>query len=111
MQYFKDTRVNRAGLTAEHWTNETNKSNSYYISGIGSIIGDEEFRKNLCILISIASAGGGTTCLSIDIGHDDLQAIFKLIAKEAPESAALFSECTTIAINSMRKELLYLDEH
>ena len=97
MPYFKDTNVNRAGLTVSHWTNETHKSNNYYIGGI---IEDGEFRKTLCIIISIASAGGGTTCLSIDIGHDDLQAIFKLIAKEAPDSAALFSECTSIAINS-----------
>ena len=100
MPNFKDTNVYRAGLTADHWTYETHKSNNYHISGIGGIIGDEEFRKKLCIMINIASAGGGTTCLSIDIGHDDLQARFKLIAKEAPDSAALFSECTSIAINS-----------
>ena len=100
MQYFKDTIVNRAGLTADYWNNETHKSNNYSIRGFGGITAGHEFRKKLCIIINIASAGGGTTCLSIDIGHDDLQAIFKLIAKEAPDSAALFSECTSIAINS-----------
>ena len=97
MPYFKDTNINRAGLTVSHWTNETHKSNNYYIGGI---IEDGEFRKTLCIIISIASAGGGTTCLSINIGHHDLQAMFKLIAKESPDKAALFSECTSIAINS-----------
>jgi len=41
----------------------------------------------------------------------DFPAIFELIAKEIPDTASMFSKCTTIAINSMRQELLYLDEH
>jgi hypothetical protein len=41
----------------------------------------------------------------------EFPAIFELIVKEIPGTAPIFSKCTTIAINSMRQELLYLDEH
>lgn len=100
MPNFKDTEIYRGGLQSSYWTSETRKSNSYQIA---DVFQNEEFRKQLRIYISISSAGGGTTCLSLYVGHDDLEDMFKMIAKEDPESAALFSECTSIAIKSQNK--------
>ena len=41
----------------------------------------------------------------IKIGIDDFPVIFKSLAKEAPDTAAIFSECTSIAIKSGNKDV------
>ena len=67
----------------------------------------------LTFTIEINAAGGGITEIYIKIGIKEFPAIFQLIAKEIPDTAPIFSKCTTMAINSnikMRQELSELDE-
>ena len=109
MSKFKHTNVLRGGATAKYREVESYPSNFFMVDRCNW--GDEKGRKILQFNISIASAGGGTTELAIQIGQDEFPAIFELIAKEIPDTASMFSKCTTIAINSMRQELLYLDEY
>ena len=106
MPNFKDTEIYRGGLASGYMT----KLLENQIHTAYETIHNEEFRKQLRIRISINSAGGGTTCLWLYVGHDDLQDMLKMIAKDDPESATLFSECTSIAIKSQIKNELSDDD-
>lgn len=64
---------------------------------------DENWESGLRLEIGISSAGGGITKVFIEIGQDEFPGIFESIANEIPETASLFSKCTTIAINKNNK--------
>ena len=96
-----NTILKRAGETASRWTfvGEYFSSKTIFdVSGPQHI--HYEGKATLSIIVKIPAAGGGVTEVAINIGQDDFPRILKSIAKNAPDTAALFSECTTIAINS-----------
>jgi len=96
MQRFNYTKVFRGGQSSNRLTNETFLSNYFHISLMKK---DEYFQKGLRLKIGISSAGGGITEVYIEIGQDEFPGIFEAIANEIPETASLFSKCTTIAID------------
>ena len=109
MPKFKHTNVLRGGATAKYRQVESYRSNFFMVDHCNW--GDKKGSKILQFNISIASAGGGTTDLAIQIGQDEFPAILELIAEEFPHTASIFSKCTSIAINSMRQEISELNEH
>ena len=125
MPKLKHTKVMRAGQTASAWKEVQNLQKDFDVKMYETTkwnnfeqrddkLPEKNWKREeayLTFTIEINAAGGGFTELFIDIGIDEFPAIFELIAKEIPDTASMFSKCTTIAINSMRQELLYLDEH
>ena len=93
------TKVFRGGLSSNYLT-ETFLSTYFYISSMKK---DEDWESGLRLEIAISSADGGITQVYIDIGRDEFSGIFESIANEIPETASLFSKCTTIAINKNNK--------
>ena len=122
------TTIQRGGFTASKWTEvqnlrkDFNADRNYEIQEWNNFeqcydqLPEKDWKRGveyLSFTIEINAAGGGITEVYIKIGIDDFPAIFELIAKEIPETASMFSKCTTIAINSnikMRQELSELDE-
>ncbi len=100
MQKLKHTSVSRKGMLSSGVSRVEKFTNSFRVrkpfDGESFIKGKEALEFN----IKISAAGVGITDIYIDIGRDEFPAIFELIAKEIPETASMFSKCTTIAINS-----------
>jgi len=110
----KNTIVMRGGRSASKWTQVQNLSKGFNVhrpydipNGITS--SDErnyiKGAEYLSFTFEIEAAGGGITEVFIKIGIDDFPVIFKSLAKEAPDTAAIFSECTSIAIKSGNKDV------
>jgi hypothetical protein len=81
------TRILRGGITSNYSKVESSTC-SFWVNARDNSL-DFDFQ--------IASKGGGTTCLKLQVGIKDLSIILQSIAKEMPENAILLSDCASIA--------------
>jgi hypothetical protein len=88
MAQLKQTKVYRSGRTAPDWYTESTQCSANIKKQDGS----------LNIRFDIASKGGGTTCLWIEIGSADLRSLLHELAESRSDTAGTFAECVTIAI-------------
>lgn len=95
MPQLKNSKVYRGGVTAPNTTLET-RTVSVSVS-----LRDE----SLDIRFNLASKGGGTTRVVLEIGKGDFQAILQEIASKLPESVGVLTDCASIA-NKKNLELL-----
>lgn len=82
------TTVERSGVTAKYWMQETNDV-SYTA------------RKDLKLRFSIASKGGGRTDIQISIAPEDVRSIILSAASAFPELATTFTEAAHKAVTGM----------
>lgn len=87
MPSLKQTSVYRGGATARKMSLETKDCFARV----------NKTRRTIELDFSIASKGGGTTRLSVQIGHDDIRRMLKDLANKNPDSVEIFAECTAIA--------------
>jgi hypothetical protein len=82
----KHTRILRGGITARRWTIETTQCNV-------------DFRRDQSIALSfnLASKGGGTTSVLVEIGLEDVPLILEGIATHWPASIDMLAAATTQA--------------
>lgn len=95
MPQMKSTRVYRGGETAPSLTFETNTCSA-------SIDQKEEC---LEIRFKMASKGGGTTCVLLEIGKGDFQTILEEIVNKLPSSVGTLADGAAVA-NKKNLELL-----
>ena len=95
MPQLKHSRVFRAGLTAPSLNFETSTCSA-------SVNMRDE---SLDIRFNLASKGGGTTQVVVEIGKGDFQASLHEIASKLPESVGGLTDCAAIA-NKKNLELL-----
>ncbi len=91
----KSTKVYRGGVSASELRRESTISRARVDKGSKSL----EFEFN------IASKGGGTTQILLEIGQEDFKSILNEIASLLPQNVGLFSECALIA-NKCNMDLL-----
>jgi hypothetical protein len=89
------TTIYRAGKTARSLNFET-KACWFGVNGPNAPIN---------LRFDLASAGGGTTQVLIEIGKDDLRSILTAVATEMPESADVMSNAGALAAEKLRDEL------
>ena len=87
MPELQHTKVYRGGVTAPYLTIETREC-TFHANTKSSA---------LDVRFNIASKGGGTTSILLQIGLADLPAILETIASTMPETAGVFSDCAAIA--------------
>ena len=85
MLQLKNSKVQRAGVTARYWTNETSTISA-------------KVRQGLEFCFIIASKGGGQTDICLTIDKSDLPALLKELAQTMPELAAALAESTHVAV-------------
>ena len=86
-----DTWVIRGGVTAAYWTRETKKVSA-------------KVKDGLHVMFSIASKGGGTTGVRLEIGLTDIRKLVVSLASSHPELADAFAEATHISVAKMVAE-------
>jgi len=91
----KKTKIYRGGVTAPYLNLETRNCS------FNANTRDE----TLDLRFSLASKGGGTTSVLLQIGKGDLTAVLEAIAHAVPDTAAVLSRCASIA-NEKNIELL-----
>jgi hypothetical protein len=95
MPQLKHAKIYRGGVTAPSLSFESSQCSASVDQSDGAL----EFSFNL------ASKGGGTTHVQLQIGKGDFLAVLQEIATKMPESVAVLSECASIA-NRKNLELL-----
>ena len=95
MPQLKHTKIYRGGMTAPSLSFET---------GECSASADKRF-DSLDLRFNLKSKGGGTTCVLLRIGKDDLHLVLQEIASTMPECVGMLSDCASIA-NKKNLELL-----
>lgn len=80
----KNSKISRAGRTQSYWRKEE------------STISFNAF-PSLAFYLSIASKGGGTTDIKLDINEEDVVEILQSIAQANPEMFDTFLKCASIA--------------
>ena len=95
MPQLKHSKVYRGGATAPSLSFETSQCSA-----------SVDLRdQTLDIRFNLASKGGGTTCVLLQIGKGDFQAVLQEIASKLPESVGVLSDCASVA-NKKNLELL-----
>lgn len=97
MAELKNTKIYRGGVTAPNLTLET-RTCSFHAN---------VKEKSVDIKFNLASKGGGTTEVLLQIGLDDLPLILEAVADKMPESVGVLSDCAAIA---NKKNLAQLKE-
>jgi len=95
MPQLKHSKVYRGGRTASNLSLETGQCSASVDLRDGT----------LDIRFDLASKGGGTTCVLLQIGKGDFQTLLQEIANKMPESVGVLSDCASIA-NKKNLELL-----
>ena len=95
MPLLKSTKVYRGGITAPYLNFET-KTCSFSTNAKD---------KTLDFRFDIASKGGGTTSILLQIGLDDLPEVLSSLARQFPESVGVLSDCAAIANKKNLEEL------
>ena len=83
----KHTKVYRGGATSPNLAFET-KDASFHANASD---------RSLDLRFQLASKGGGSTSVLLQIGADDFQAILGAIARALPESVGTLSDCAALA--------------
>jgi hypothetical protein len=83
----KHSKVYRGGATAPSLTHETSQCSA------SVDIRDEALE----VRFDLASKGGGTTCVLLQIGKGDFQVLLQEIASKLPENVGVLSDCASIA--------------
>src|SRR5262249_44169535 len=96
MPPLKHSKVYRRGLTAP---------NPYEFETRQCSPSVDQPNGPLHIKFELASKGGGTTCVLLEIGKGDFQALLPEIAGKLPESVGVLSDCASVA-NKRNLELL-----
>ena len=87
MAELENTKIYRGGVTAPYITLETKRC-SFHANTKNNAL-DLRFK--------LASKGGGTTSVLLQIGLEDLPAILDAVANNMPESVGVLSDCAAIA--------------
>jgi hypothetical protein len=96
MTDMKHTEIFRGGVTASYLSPETRQC-SFRINVEGM---------SLDFKFELASKGGGTTCVRVQIGLDDLPSMLEAIATEMPEECVgTFSHCAAVASKRILQQL------
>jgi hypothetical protein len=95
MVELKHSKIFRGGITASRLTFET-RSCSFCANAEG---------RSLDIRFELASKGGGTTAVLLQIGIDDLPMILEAIANELPECAGALSYSSSVASRIVLQQL------
>jgi hypothetical protein len=95
MPQLRHSKVYRGGATAPSLSYETSQCSASV----------DQLDGTLDIRFDLASKGGGTTCVLLQIGKGDFQAMLQEIASKLPESVGVLSDCASIA-NKKNLELL-----
>lgn len=95
MPKLEHSKVYRGSVTASGLDFETNKCSASVDQEDGT----------LDIRFNLASKGGGTTSVLLQIGKEDFQVILREIATKIPDSVGILSDCASIA-NKKNLELL-----
>ena len=97
MADLKHTNIYRCGVSARYLNLETRKCS----------FSADTAKNALDLRFHLASKGGGTTSVLLQIGMNDLSAILEAIANKMPENVGVFSDCASIA---NKKNLQQLEE-
>jgi hypothetical protein len=95
MAKLEHTKIYRGGVTAPRITMETRECS--FNTNISERAFDFRFR--------LASKGGGTTFVLLQIGLDDLPLILEGIAGAMPESVGTLSDCAALANKKILEKL------
>lgn len=95
MPQLKNSKVYRGGVTAPNINFET--------STVSASVNLRD--ESLDIRFNLASKGGGTTRVVLEIGKGDFQLLLQEIASKLPESVGVLTDCVSIA-NKRNLELL-----
>lgn len=87
MPQLKNSKIYRGSVTASYLTLETKRCS----------FNANNRDKALDLRFKIASKGGGTTSVFLQIGKEDFSDILETIAGAMPETAAVFSRCASMA--------------
>lgn len=97
MSNLKHAKIYRSGITARTWAHETRECT------FGTNVKERSMEFRFCL----ASKGGGTTEVLLQVGVEDLPQILESIANKFPESADFLS---TSAATANRKNIELLEE-
>jgi hypothetical protein len=95
MSNLKHSKIYRSGITARAWAHETRECT----------FGTNAKERSMEFRFCLASKGGGTTEVLLQVGIEDLPQILEAIATKFPESADYLSTSAAIA-NRKNLELL-----
>lgn len=96
MAKLKHTKIHRGGITAQYLTTETRECS--FNTNIS--------QKALDLRFNLASKGGGTTSVLLQIGMADLPLILQAIAETMPESVGVLSDCAALANKKNLEQLI-----
>lgn len=87
MADLKHTKIYRGGLTSPYQSMETRECSFHANTGENA----------LDIRFNLASKGGGTTSVLVQVGLDDLPVILEAVANTIPESVGVLLDCAAVA--------------
>lgn len=88
MPQLTNSKVRRGGVTAARLNIET--------SNLSAFVWPHD-NPRLHLSFELASKGGGTTQVMLEIGTADLEVILQEVANNMPESAGFLTDCASIA--------------
>jgi hypothetical protein len=89
------SKVYRGGATAQYLNVETSEITFHVNLNTKSV----DFR------FKLASKGGGTTSVLLQVDIDDLSRVLEYVAGSFPDQVDVFSECATIANKKIREKM------